>query len=174
MYLPIGTIYIPFTINNTVDRALPMDPCDIPAVVMQSNSSVLVVQNSLTMVSGTSLLLYYSTGGSPCVCIKVLFSHLSALCRCFLLSLPVFYYIICHFTWWGRDEHWQKLLRNSKKIPIFLPVYWFLIQFLSNWQWHNSLHLSWCRIRPCNEIEQVCWCWKMLQDYKTTRLNKFP
>lgn len=40
MYLPIGTISIPFTINNTVDRTLSMDPCDTPAAVMQGNGSV--------------------------------------------------------------------------------------------------------------------------------------
>lgn len=62
MYLPLGTICIPFTINNTVDRALSMDPYNIPTVLMQGSGSVLAVQNLLTMVHGTSLLLYSSTG----------------------------------------------------------------------------------------------------------------
>lgn len=63
MYLLIGTICIPFTINNTVDRTLSMDPYDIPTVLIQRSGSVLDVENSLTMVQGTSLLPYSSMGG---------------------------------------------------------------------------------------------------------------
>ena len=90
-------IYPIHSINNILGQILSMGPCT--QLPLQSCKGMVLSQLCKThsLRSMEPLFCCTATQGVLHVDIqKMLFSHLSALCRSFLLSFPVFYYIIYH------------------------------------------------------------------------------